>query len=156
MNKYYIRRSLMGSLGSRTPKDYGSEPFVFNIERATLQNENFRTTLWTGEHLQLTLMSIDVGEDIGLEIHPDVDQFIRIEQGEGLVKMGDIKDDLYFQQKVYDDYAILIPAGKWHNLINTGNKPLKIYSLYAPPEHPPGTIDRTKEDSEAREEHHGA
>lgn len=155
MDKYYIRRSLMGSADTRRSRDYGPEPFVIDIEAATLKNDNFRTTLWTGEHLQLTLMSIDVGEDIGLEIHPDLDQFIRIEQGEAIVQMGDRKDKLAFQQRVYDDYAIIIPAGKWHNVINTGKEPLKLYSIYAPPQHPPGTIDRTKEDAEAREREEG-
>lgn len=129
-------------------KDYGPEPFVVNIEEATKQNTNFRTALWTGEYLQLTLMSIQAGDDIGLEIHTDHDQFIRIEEGEGIVKMGDRKDHLDFQAKVYDDYAIFIPAGKWHNLINTGCKPLKLYSIYAPPEHPRGTVHETKEDAE--------
>lgn len=132
-------------------KDYGPEPFVVNIEEATKQNNNFRTALWTGENLQVTLMSINVGEDIGLEIHPTVDQFIRIEEGQGLVKMGDSKDNLDFEERVYDDYAIMIPAGKWHNVINTGNTPLKLYAIYAPPEHPRGTIHKTKEDAEADE-----
>jgi mannose-6-phosphate isomerase-like protein (cupin superfamily) len=132
-------------------KDYGPEPFVVNIEEATKQNATFRTALWTGRHLQLTLMSIKVGEDIGLEIHPHLDQFIRIEEGQGLVKMGDRKDRLDFQEKVYDDFAIIIPAGKWHNLINTGNKPLKLYSIYAPPQHPKGTVHETKAIAEAAE-----
>ncbi|HOJ78624.1 MAG TPA: cupin domain-containing protein [Bacillota bacterium] len=124
--------------------DYGTQPLVINIEEATEQNNNFRTTIWTGNYLQLTLMSINVGEDIGLEIHPDHDQFIRIEQGQGLVLMGDRRDYLDFQRYVYDDDAILIPAGKWHNLINIGNEPLKLYSIYAPPEHPFGTIQVRK------------
>jgi len=127
-------------------KDYGKKPFVINIENITLENDNFRTALWTGEYLQLTLMNISVGEDIGLEMHPYLDQFIRIEEGEGIVKMGENKDDLNFQKKVKDDYAIIIPAGTWHNLINTGNKPIKLYSIYAPPEHPFGTIHKTKLD----------
>lgn len=127
--------------------DYGREPYVFNIEEATEKNRNFRTTLWTGEHLQLTLMSIDINDDIGLEIHPDHDQFIRIEDGKGIVKMGYRKNDLYFQRKIKDDYAILIPAGMWHNVINTGSKPLKLYSIYAPPEHNPGTIHKNKRES---------
>lgn len=131
-----------------TLKDYGPEPFVVNIEEATKQNNNFRIALWTGEYLQLTLMSIDVGDDIGLELHRDHDQFIRIEEGQGIVKMGDRKDQLDFQAKVYDDYAIFIPAGKWHNLINTGCTPIKLYSIYAPPEHPRGTVHETKEDAE--------
>ncbi len=133
-------------------RDYGSQPFVINIEDATLLNNNFRTALWTGRFLQLTLMSIDVGDDIGLEMHPDVDQFIRIEQGQGLVMMGDREDDLYFRRRVHEDDVILIPAGVWHNVINVGCTPLKLYSIYAPPEHPFGTVHRTKAD--ARNHHH--
>jgi mannose-6-phosphate isomerase-like protein (cupin superfamily) len=133
-------------------KDYGPEPFVINIEEATNQNNTYRTALWTGGNLQVTLMSIRVGGDIGLEVHPMGDQFIRIEEGRGLVQMGDTKDNLDFQKKVYGDYAIMIPAGKWHNIINTGDKPLKLYAIYAPPEHPYGTVHETKEIAEAAEE----
>jgi mannose-6-phosphate isomerase-like protein (cupin superfamily) len=135
-------------------KDYGPCPFVINIEEATMQNNNFRLALWTGTHLQLTLMSINVGEDIGLENHPHLDQFIRIEEGHGLVLMGDSEYNLDFRREVSDDYVILIPAGKWHNLINIGNTPIKLYSIYAPPEHPHGTIHKTKADAEADENHH--
>lgn len=135
-------------------RDYGSNPYVVDIEKVTKQNETFRTALWTGKHLQLTLMSINVGEDIGLEVHPNLDQFIRIEDGEGLVQMGDSKDNLTFQKKAIADYAIFVPAGKWHNLTNTGNKPIKLYSIYAPPEHPFGTVHATKEIAMAAEEHH--
>lgn len=133
--------------------DYGPEPFVINIEEATIQNSTFRTALWTGNHLQLTLMSINVGGDIGLEMHPDVDQFIRIEEGQGLVKMGDKKNQLNYQANVRDDYAFIIPAGKWHNLINTGNRPLKLYSIYAPPQHPHGTVHETKAIAQASDVH---
>jgi predicted heme/steroid binding protein/mannose-6-phosphate isomerase-like protein (cupin superfamily) len=136
-------------------KDYGPQPFVVNIEEATKQNNTFRTALWTGSHLQLTLMSIPVGGEIGLESHPNLDQFIRIEEGQGLVKMGDRKDYLDFQKRVYDDFAFIIPAGKWHNLINTGNKPIKLYSIYAPPQHPRGTVHVTKADAEAAEQNRG-
>jgi mannose-6-phosphate isomerase-like protein (cupin superfamily) len=129
-------------------KDYGPNPFAVNIEEAAKQNNNFRIALWTGKHLQLTLMSINVGEDIGLEIHPDLDQFIRIEEGQGLVKMGDKKDSLDFQANVRDDFVFMIPAGKWHNLINTGYKPLKLYSIYAPPQHTFGTVHKTKKEAE--------
>ena len=129
-------------------RDYGPEPFVMNINEVTKPNNNFRTALWTGNHLQVTLMSINVGESIGLEMHPDVDQFIRIEQGYGLVQMGNNKNNLNFERKVYDDFAIIIPAGKWHNLTNIGNVPIKLYSIYAPPNHPKGTIHRTKADAE--------
>lgn len=135
-------------------KDYGPEPFVINIDQATKQNNTFRTALWTGNHLQLTLMSIRVGEDIGLENHPNLDQFIRIEQGQGLVKMGQSKDNLDFQRRVSGDYAIIIPAGTWHNIINTGNRPLKLYSIYAPPQHPKGTVHKTKADAMAAEHNH--
>ena len=135
-------------------KDYGPTPFVININDATKQNNNFRTALWTGNHLQLTLMSIPVRGEIGLENHPNLDQFIRIEEGQGLVKMGDRKDCLDFQEKVYDDYAFIIPAGKWHNLINTGNISIKLYSIYAPPQHPRGTVHATKEEAEAEEQFH--
>ncbi|MDH4616207.1 cupin domain-containing protein [Brevibacillus sp. AY1] len=132
-------------------RDYGPTPFVVNIEQAAKQNNNYRTALWTGKHMQVTLMSIPVGDDIGLEVHPTTDQFIRIEEGQGLVQMGDSKNHLDFQQMAYDDYAIMIPAGKWHNVTNTGNKPLKVYVIYAPPHHPFGTVHQTKEMAQAAE-----
>ncbi|MBY0148215.1 cupin domain-containing protein [Neobacillus niacini] len=135
-------------------KDYGKEPFVVNIDDATQQNNTFRTALWTGEHLQVTLMSINVGEDIGLENHPNTDQFLRVEAGEGIVQMGDTQDNLTFQAQVSDDFAIMIPAGKWHNVTNTGNTPLKLYSIYAPAEHPFGTVHRTKAEAMAAEGNH--
>jgi mannose-6-phosphate isomerase-like protein (cupin superfamily) len=131
--------------------DYGPEPFTIDIEQATTQNNSFRTALWTGKHLQLTLMSINVGEDIGLEVHPNLDQFIRIEEGQGLVLMGDSADTLNYRAYVRDDYIFIIPAGKYHNLINTGNEPLKLYSIYAPPQHPHGTVHLTKADAIAAE-----
>lgn len=144
-NSYYRNNQL---------NDYGSRPFVVDIEKVTKKNNTFRTALWTGRHLQLTLMSIGVGEDIGLEVHPHLDQFIRIEEGQGLVQMGDRKEILDFQQNAYEDFAIFVPAGKWHNLTNTGNKPLKLYSIYAPPEHPFGTVHETKAIAMAAEENH--
>jgi len=136
-------------------KDYGPDPFVVDIKKATLQNTTYRTALWTGCHLQLTLMCLNVGEDIGLEVHPELDQFIRIEEGQGVVMMGDSKCNLDFQRQVCDDYVFIIPAGKWHNLVNTGNKPLKLYSIYAPPQHPHGTVHKTKAIAQAAEESHG-
>ena len=131
--------------------DYGPEPFVINIGQAARQNDTFRTALWTGNHLQLTLMSINAGEDIGLENHPNLDQFLRIEQGQGIVRMGLNRENLDFQRKVGRGYAVIIPAGTWHNLVNTGNVPLKLYSIYAPPQHPKGTVHRTKADAMAAE-----
>ena len=134
--------------------DYGPEPFVVNIHKSTMQNRNFRTALWTGQNLQLTLMSIPAGGEIGLEIHPHVDQFLRIESGHGLVRMGGSQDKLNYQKDVCDGYAIFVPAGTWHNLINKGNRPIKLYSIYAPPQHPHGTVHETKEIAEAAEHNH--
>ena len=136
-------------------KDYGAEPFVVNINQAAKQNNTFRTALWSGKYLQVTLMSLNVGEDIGLEMHPDVDQFLRIEQGLGIVQMGKSRDYLNFERNVYDDSAIMLPAGTWHNLTNTGNIPLKLYSIYAPPNHPFDTVHPTKADAMAGEKGNG-
>jgi mannose-6-phosphate isomerase-like protein (cupin superfamily) len=147
----------MGEMAMNMPnipiklQDYGPEPLVFNIDNATKQNNFYRTTLWTGKHLQLTLMSINPNESIGLEVHPEHDQFVRIEQGQGIVMIGDDKDNLNYRRVVSDDFAFIIPAGKWHNLVNTGNIPIKLYSIYAPPEHPFGTVHKTKLDAEAAE-----
>jgi len=132
-------------------KDYGRSPFVVNIEEAAEHNDTFRTAIWTGDHLQVVVMSINVGEDIGLEVHPTVDQFLRIEDGKGFVQMGDTKENLTFSQHVHEDDAIMVPAGTWHNLTNTGNKPIKLYTIYAPPEHPFGTVHKTKADAMAAE-----
>ncbi|MFF5996405.1 cupin domain-containing protein [Lysinibacillus sp. KU-BSD001] len=135
-------------------KDYGPNPFVINIHEATEQNNTYRTALWTGKHLQVTLMSLQPGEDIGLEIHPQLDQFIRIEQGQGITQMGKTREQLKFVRTVQDDDAIIIPAGTWHNLTNTGNIPLKLYSIYAPLQHPFGTVHVTKEDAMRADRHH--
>ncbi len=135
-------------------KDYGPNPFVINIEEITTSNDTFRTALWTGEHMQLTLMSLEPGEDIGLEMHPDVDQFIRVEEGRGIVMMGESQDMPSFQQPVSADFAFIIPAGTWHNLVNVGSTPLKLYSIYAPPQHPFGTVHETKEIAEEAEHDH--
>jgi mannose-6-phosphate isomerase-like protein (cupin superfamily) len=131
--------------------DYGKKPFVVNVEQATLANDKFRVTKWTGANLQMTLMSIPVGEDIGLEVHDGHDQFLRIEQGGARVEMGPSKDNLDFQESAQDDFAIFVPAGVWHNVTNVGDVPLKIYSIYAPSEHPFGTIHETKADADAAE-----
>ena len=135
-------------------KDYGAEPTTLNIESYTLANENFRTALWTGANLQVTLMSIPAGGDVGLERHHDIDQFLRVEEGTARVMMGDSEDNLDFVREVSDDYAILVPAGKWHNIVNTGDKPLKIYSIYAPAEHPHGTVHKTRQEAMEAEHHH--
>lgn len=130
-------------------QDQGPEPYVVDIEDATLSNDTFRTALWTGEHLQLTVMTIPVGGEVGLEMHDDRDQFLRIESGKARVQMGPERDDLRFDREVEDDWVILVPAGSWHNVTNLGDEPLKLYSLYAPPEHPKGTVHKTKAESDA-------
>lgn len=124
--------------------DYGPEPFAVNIDRATQQNADYRKALWTGAHLQLTLMSIPAGGEIGAEVHPDTDQFLRIESGSGLTMMGPAENRLNHQCPVSGGYAVFVPAGTWHNIINTGACPLKIYSIYAPPHHPHGTVQATR------------
>jgi len=130
--------------------DNGPAPFVVNIETATIENTNYRTTMWTGNNLQLTLMSIDPGHDIGLEVHDTHDQFLRIEQGLATVSMGPNKDQLQTWQASISD-AVFVPAGVWHNLASIGEIPLKVYSIYAPPQHPHGTVHVTQADGEAAE-----
>jgi hypothetical protein len=131
--------------------DHGPKPFVTNIMRVARQNQNFRTAFWTGCHLQMTLMCIPPCGEIGVEMHPDTDQFIRVEEGQALVRMGDCRENLDFQCRIGTGDAIFVPGGTWHNVFNTGNGPLKLSSFYAPPQHPKGTIHRTKADSENKE-----
>lgn len=114
--------------------------FLINIEKATLQNDNFRKVLKTAQNSQLVVMSLLPGEDIGIEVH-DLDQFIRIESGRGKVLMDGKENE------VEDDWAIVIPAGVEHNVINTSDsEKMKLYSIYSPPEHPDGTVHPTKAD----------
>ena len=122
--------------------------WVADVERATLDNDTFRTVLYTGEHTQLTVMRLGPGEDIGREMHPHLDQFLRLEQGSARVELGRSEDDVEETHEVEDDWAIIVPAGVWHNVVNTGPGDVKLYSLYSPPEHPDGTVHRTKEDAE--------
>lgn len=147
-----VNTSSMVQSTSNELKDYGPNPFTIDIDKATKENPNFRLTLWSGPHLQVTLMSIPAGGEIGLENHPDLDQFLRLEAGEGLVMMGDTKDNLDFKQRVTDGSAFVIPADTWHNLINIGSTPIKLYSIYAPPNHPAGTVQPTKADADAEEQ----
>ena len=135
-------------------KDYGPEPTVLDIDAYTMANENFRTSLWTGTLLQVTVMSIPVGGEVGLELHTDVDQFLRIEDGHANVLMGDTEQSLTFNKPAEKDYAIIVPAGKWHNIINTGDTPLKLYSIYAPVQHPHSTVHKTFEEAEEAEHQH--
>lgn len=131
--------------------DWGNSPLIINIDKYAKANENFRTALWTGVYLQTTLMSIPVGESIGFERHGDLDQFIRIESGRGFVEMGQEANRLNYKGPVNENYAVIIPAGTWHNITNIGTTPLKLYSIYAPPQHPFGTVHKTKAEAEALE-----
>jgi mannose-6-phosphate isomerase-like protein (cupin superfamily) len=127
-----------------------------DIEKTTLDNDTFRTVLFTGEHTQLTVMRLGPGEDIGREAHHDRDQFLRIEQGRARLELGTAEDRVDETHEVEDDWAIIIPAGVWHNVVNTGEGELKLYSLYSPPEHPDGTVHRTKAEAEEAERAHHA
>ena len=130
----------------------GKKPYVVDIEELTTKNKNFRTAEWTGEFLQMTTMSIAVGGEVGLEIHKDTDQFLRIEAGKARVLMGKTKDKFDFEKEAEDDDAIFVPSGYWHNILNIGDEPLKLYSIYAPPHHPVGTVHETYEAAMAAEE----
>ncbi len=132
-------------------RDFGGRPLVIDLDCITECNPNYRTALWTGDYLQVTLMCIPVGGDIGAEVHCDTDQFLRIESGCGMAVMGSCKNKMTCRRKVDAGDAVIIPAGTWHNLINTGNIPLKIYSVYAPPHHPFGTVQRTKKEAQQAE-----
>ncbi|HUH87841.1 MAG TPA: cupin domain-containing protein [Pusillimonas sp.] len=121
--------------------------FIDDIEKLTVENDLFRKVLYTGKHLQLVLMTLQPGEEIGAEVHEGHDQFFRIEDGQGEVII-DGKTT-----KIEDDDAIIVPAGARHNVINTGSEPLRLYTLYAPPEHRDGVVHKTKADADASEEH---
>jgi mannose-6-phosphate isomerase-like protein (cupin superfamily) len=121
--------------------------FVDDIEELTQGNDDFRRVIYTGRHLQLVLMSLAPKEDIGEEVHATHDQFLRFEEGKGEVVIDGRRT------KVEDDWAVIVPAGARHNVINTGDEPLKFYTLYAPPEHKDRTVHHNKADAEARKEH---
>ena len=117
--------------------------YIANIEEKTLNNDFFRQVLFTGPKSQLVVMALQPGEDIGAEIHEEHDQFIRIESGSGKVILDGE------ETKVGDDYAVVIPAGAEHNLINTGTETMKLYTIYSPPEHADGTVHKTRKKAEA-------
>ena len=133
-------------------EDVGPDPQSFDLETATVENENYRTVVWTGAYLQVTLMSIPVSGAIGLERHPQTDQFLRVDRGRGRCVMGPAADQLTFAQDVTDGWSIQVPAGTWHDVINTGKKPMRLYAIYAPSHHAAGKIHKTFAESEADEE----
>jgi mannose-6-phosphate isomerase-like protein (cupin superfamily) len=123
--------------------------YVINIEKKSLENDFFREVLFTGPHLQLVVMSLAPGEDIGLETHTDVDQFIRVEAGQGKAILNGEEHDLE------DGSAVVIPAGTEHNIVNSSQQePLKLYTIYSPPEHPQGTVHKNKAEALAYEKEH--
>ncbi len=130
-------------------KDRGPYPQSFNIEEATKSNKNYRSVAWSGRYLQVTLMSIPAGGDIGLEAHPETDQFLRLDAGSGKVQMGSAKDKLTFEQDVSSGWCVLVPAGTWHNITNIGVTPMQIYAIYAPAHHSPGKVQATAAVAEA-------
>lgn len=121
--------------------------FVQDIEELTENNGDFRRVLYTGKHLQLVLMALKPGEEIGEEVHEDHDQFFRVEKGKGEVWIDGART------KIKGDDAIIVPAGAKHNVVNTGDKPLKLYTIYGPPDHKDGVVRKTKAEAEASEEH---
>lgn len=137
----------MGNYYSERQTDYGPNPYVGNIAKEAVQNKNFRTTIWTGCYAQMTLMCIPTCSDIGLEIHEGTDQIIRIEEGTAMVKVGYNRNRMDHCWNVGSGDVIFVPAGTWHNVINTGDCALKVSAVYAPPHHPSGTIHRTKADA---------
>ena len=132
--------------------DNGPKPNAFDIETETVANANYRTVAWTGKYLQVTLMSIPPGESIGLEVHPETDQFLRLDAGKGKCVMGPTAENLDFEQEVSDGWSIQVPAGVWHDVINTGDEDMRLYAVYAPVHHAPGIVQATAADAEADEE----
>jgi mannose-6-phosphate isomerase-like protein (cupin superfamily) len=133
--------------------DHGAMPYVANVGQLATENPNFRTALWTGCHLQMTLMSIPPRGEIGLEVHPDTDQVIAVEQGIAVVEMGRCRNRMEFVQEICPGDTVFVPAGTWHNVRNTGKMPLKVTSIYAPPHHPWGTVQRTRAEAEAESDY---
>lgn len=130
-------------------KDIGPLPQSFDMERAAKANTDYRSVAWSGRYLQVTLMSIPVGGDIGLEAHPETDQFLRLDAGSGRVQMGAAKEELTFDKEISDGWCVLVPAGTWHNITNTGTTPMQVYAIYAPAHHAPGKVHVTAAAAEA-------
>jgi mannose-6-phosphate isomerase-like protein (cupin superfamily) len=128
--------------------------WIGDIERITLDNETFRTVVFTGAHTQLTVMRLAPGEEIGWEAHANLDQFLRIEEGTARVEFGRTEEKVDETHDIENDWAIIVPAGTWHNVVNTGRGDVKLYSLYSPPEHPDGTVHKTKAEADAAEHDH--
>ena len=133
-------------------KERDKKPTLLNLRSEVATNQNFRKEIWTGEYLQVTVMTIPVGGEIGLEMHDDLEQLLKVESGCANVYMGDTRRNVKFVGKVKADHVIVIPSGTWHNIINACVCPLKVYSVYAPPKHPIGTLHKTKLNSDLAED----
>lgn len=135
-----------------TIQDTGPKQDAFDLERATVENDEYRHIAWSGRYLQVSLMSIEPGSSIGLEVHPETDQFVRLDAGQGTAKMGPSKEQLDWEQDVSDGWCVVVPAGMWHDIVNTGDEPMRLYTVYAPVHHAAGAVHPTPEDAERAEE----
>ena len=121
--------------------------YVDDIEKATTENDDFRRVLYTGKHMQLVLMTLQPGDEIGEEVHDSIDQFFRVEEGEGIITIDGVEN------QVSDDFAVIVPSGSRHNVINRSNAPLRLYTLYGPPEHKDQVVQSTKAEADERHPH---
>jgi mannose-6-phosphate isomerase-like protein (cupin superfamily) len=137
----------MGRIDTRPAKEDAVKGYCDNIEKATVENEDFRSVLYTGKHMQLVLMTLQPGDEIGEEVHESIDQFFRIEEGEGVISIDGAEN------RVEDDFAVIVPAGSRHNVINRSDKPLRLYTLYGPPEHKDQVVQSTKVEADRRHAH---
>lgn len=144
-NKYHMINNMQGNTDYRNIQDCGSDFFSADINKIVINNENFLSTLWTGNNLQVTLMCINPKECIGTEVHSNADQFFMIVSGNGMIVMGNNQNMFEYKSKLEKGTIAIVPAGKWHNVMNIGDTPLKLFSIYAPPQHKKGIIHKVKE-----------
>ncbi len=153
-DRHYNRLNNDYDSDGRRKTDFGGEPHVTNICKETGDNSCFRRALWTGTHLQTTLMSVSCGEEIGWETHSCADQMICIVEGKGIVRMSMCSCGRDIERQLLPGDAVFIPAGTRHSVSNNGRCALKLFSVYAPPQHPYGTIHRTASEAEESEKYH--
>ena len=131
--------------------DHGPKPHAFDMRKAVLENSSYRRTVWTGHYLQVTLMSIPAGESTGLEVHPKNDQFIRVDGGTARLKMGSRRDALDVEHDVADGWTVIVPANTWHDIVNTGDDVLSLYTIHSPVHHSYGVMHETKDQADHAE-----
>ncbi len=137
-DKYYYDRCDL-----KCKNEHG-DVFVTNVGKSAIKNTKFKKSYWTGKYLQMTLVSLDCGEDIGVECHDDADEYIRVERGNGVITTGNSRDCMWNKKRLCEGDSVFIPAGTWHNITNCGRGTLKISSIYAPPHHPKCTVEKHK------------